>query len=129
MIKNQFYKLARPDGFDFHTEKTINYREHIGGVVRPPKKGKAKLCSDTVIHASRDPNQCFIGAKIPCSAYLVEGKPNTEDSCKCGFKQLKVIKELNPKELFKWNYELTRNPVHPFKIKPPKITKKQIDLL
>ena len=127
--KEQFYKLARPDGFDFYTGRTINYREHIGGIARPPKRGKPHLCSDTVIHASRDPNDCFIGASIPCSAYLVEGKPYVKDDNKCGFKQLRVIKELDPKELFQWDYELACNPVHPFKIKPPKITKKHLALL
>ena len=129
-MSETFYKLARPDGWDFYTGNTINYRENIGKIVRRPNKGKMRLCSGTVIHASREPNQCFIGAEIPCSAYLVEGKPYVEDDDKCGFKQLKVIKELKPEKLFKWKYKEACNPVHPFKIAPPKkITKEHIALM
>ena len=125
----RFYKLAQPDGWDFYTGNTINYRDNIGKVVRRRNLGKIKLCSDNCLHASRDPNQAFIGAKIPCSVYLVEGKAINEDSSKAGFKQLGVLEELNPIKVFKWRYEEACNPVHPFKIKPPKITQFQIDLL
>ena len=129
-MSEQFYKLARPDGWDFYTGSTINYRENIGKVVRPPQKGKIELCSSTAIHASREPNQCFIGSKIPCSAYLVSGKPYAEDEDKCGFKQLRIIKELQPEKLFKWNYKEACNPTNPLAIKPPeKIIKKHIGLL
>jgi len=31
-----YYKLARPDGWDFYTGKTINYREGIGKIVNAP---------------------------------------------------------------------------------------------
>jgi len=128
--KQRFYKFARPDGFDFWTGKTINYRESIGKTVRRPTTGKMRLCSDTVIHASRDPNQCFVGASIPCSAYLVEGKPYVEDSNKCGFKQLRIIKELKPEKLFKWRYKEACNPLNPFDVIPPKkILKKHLSLL
>ena len=129
-ISNKFYKIARPDGWDFYTSKTINYRDNIGKTVRCPAKGRVKLCSSTAIHASRDPNQCFVGGSIPCSVYLVVGKPYAEDSDKCGFKQLRVSKELNPEKVFKWRYKEACNPIHPFKIKPPKkITKEHLKLL
>ena len=130
-MSEKFYKLARPDGFDFYTGKTINYRENVGKIVKCPNYNRnGKLCSDSFIHASREPNQCFIGATIPCSAYLVSGKLIKEDYNKCGFKQFNVIKELNPEKLFKWNYPEACNPIHPFKIKPPKrITKKHLALL
>jgi len=126
-----FYKLARPDGYDFYTGKTINYRENIGKTVKCPNYCRyGNLCSESFIHASKEPNQCFVGAKIPCSAYVVEGEPIKEDSDKCGFKSLKIVKELNPEELFEWNYKEACNPIHPFKIKPPKkITKKHLELL
>lgn len=131
-MPNKFYKLARPDGWDFFTGRTINYRDAIGKIVKCPKFNKnGWLCSEAFIHASREPNQCFVGAnKIPCSAYLVSGKPYAEDSNKCGFKQLKILEELQPDKLFKWRYSEACNPVHPFKIKPPKkITKTHLALL
>jgi hypothetical protein len=125
----RFYKLARPDGWDFYTGGTINYRENIGETVVCPKFNKdGNLCTSAFIHASRDPNQCFVGAKIPCSAYLVRGIPILEDMNKCGFGKLYIEKEVGPENLFRWNYELACNPINPFKIKPPKITKKHIEL-
>jgi len=127
---NKFYKIARPDGWDFYTGRTINYRDNIGKTVKRPNKGKIQLCSNTAIHASREPNQCFIGGEIPCSLYLVEGKPYAEDGNKCGFKQLRVLEELRPEKVFKWKYKEACNPVHPFKIKPPDtITKEHLELL
>ena len=126
----KFYKLAKLDGFDFYTGKTINYRENIGKTVKCPQFNVAgDLCSDAFIHASRKPNDCFVGARIPCSAYRVSGKSIKEDKVKCGFEELAIIEELNPKTLFKWNYKEACNPINPFKILPPnKITKKHIQL-
>ena len=125
-----FYKLAKPDGWDFYTGNTINYRNNIGKTVACPNYNrKGELCSQAFIHASREPNQCFIGAKIPCSAYLVSGKPIKEDSNKCGFKRLKVVEELKPEELFKWRYLEVINPINPIKIHAPEITDKHIYFL
>ena len=134
MSSKVYYKLARPDGWDFYTGKTINYRESIGKVVKCPNgfnsdNKTSMLCTDRVIHASETPEQCFIGAKIPCSVYRVEGKSMCHDSDKHGFKELKVLEELQPEKVFRWNYAEACNPVHPFKIKPPKITKKHKELL
>ena len=39
-----------------------------------------------------------------------------------GLVSLKVEKELQPSEVFKWNYEEACNPINPFEIKTPKIT-------
>jgi len=129
-MSEKFYKIARPDGWDFYTGETINYRDSIGKTVKCPKGGKPKLCSPTVIHASRDPNHCFIGGRIPCSLYLVEGNPAVGDEKKCGFKKLRIVKELDPAKVFKWRYEEACNPVHPFQIKPSeKITNLHLDLL
>jgi len=127
---SDFYKLAKPDGFDFYTGKTINYRENIGRrVVCPDYDRNGDLCSSAFIHASREPNRCFVGSSIPCSAYLVIGRPIKESSEKCGFRSLKIVKELKPEELFKWNYREAANPTNPLKIIPPKITDEHIDLL
>ncbi len=130
MKAQKFFKLALPNGFDFYTGRTINYREHIGKeAVCPNFSINCSLCSSSVIHASRKPEQCFIGAKVPCSAYLVSGIPVLEDSDKCGFEKLLVIKELKPEKLFSW-YEEATNLIHPFKVKPPeKITEKHLQLL
>jgi len=125
-----FYKLTQPNGWDFYTGKTINYRENIGKIVKCPKFNKeGHLCSSAFIHASRDPTQCFLGAKIPCSAFLVTGNPIKKDKDKCGFSELLIVRELKPKEIFNWDYETAINPVNPFKIKPPKIAKREINLV
>jgi len=133
MVKQRnkiYYKIANPDGWDFYTGKTINYRDNIGKVVVCPDYDKnGDLCSSAFLHASKKPDQCFIGGRIPCSVYKVSGIPIKEEEDKSGFGQLKIIKELNPEQTFKWNYKEACNPVHPFKIKPPKITKNHIELV
>jgi hypothetical protein len=138
---NRYYKLARPDGFDFHTGRTINYRESIGKTVKCPKPKRhfenwlktTDLCSDTVLHACVNPNDCFVAAKMPCSAYIVEGKPVVKDENKCGFKKFFVVEEIpqeNLDEVFGWKYSETCDPLNPFKIRAPRmITNVQIDLL
>jgi hypothetical protein len=116
MKKRQYYKLARTNGWDFYSGKTINYRENIGRKVRCPSDvgGGFRLCSPDVIHACPDPNDCFAGASIPCSAYLVQGKPVCDDGKKFGFRELNVlgeIKDLNT--LFGWNYDGAIKPINP----------------
>ena len=131
MTIKQFYKLARPDGFDFHTGQTINYRENIGKVVKCPNANRELgLCSSGVIHASGEPNDCFVGAKIPCSAYLVEGRSVCGDEKKFGFLELKVISEITDLDsLFGWRYSEAVSPFNPLKGKPVKVTKGDIALL
>lgn len=125
-----YYKLAKPSGWDFYTGRTINYRENIGEIVSIPDKKKYALCSNSVIHASANPDDCFIGASIPCSAYQVEGNPVIESSKKCGFIKLKVIKEIfDLNTLFSWKYSEAINPIHPLKIQANKVTKKEIALV
>ncbi len=126
------YKLARPDGFDFYTGKTINYRRNIGKVVSPPKPNVSLgVCSFGVLHASSNPNDCFVGAKIPCSAYEVSGIPACGDIKKWGFTELTIIREIkNLDKLFGWRYSGVLNPIHPLKLsKVTKITDKQLELL
>jgi len=126
----KYYKLAQPNGWDFHTGNTINYRENIGKTVKCPNGGIPKLCSDTVIHASKNPNDCFIGASTPCSAYLVEGIPACEDDKKSGFKELAVIEEITDLDsLFGWKYSESLNPINPLLVKKHKVTKKDIENL
>ena len=129
----QFYKVARSDGLDIYTGKTINYRENIGKTVRVPNvDGNPRLCSNTVIHASRNPNDGFIGAELPCSIYVVEGEPVTSSPKISGFKELYIVKEVPQNqmdELLGWRYSEGCNPVHPFKIPAPKVTDQHVELL
>ncbi len=121
---NTYYKLAKPDGWDFYTGGTINYRKNIGRVVVCPNGDKGKgICSSGVIHASVNPNDCFVGARIPCSAYLVSGKPVCGDEKKYGFLKLQVIEEIIDLDaLFGWKYSEAINPINPLKGKPKKPT-------
>jgi len=131
-VKMKYYKKARPDGWDFFTGKTINYRDNIGKTVTVPnKKGKALLCSDNVLHASWDPN-CFVGAKIPCSVFIVSGKPVVKDSEKAGFRRLKIVEEISLTDFEKlvgWKVQEACNPIHPFKLATHKVTDVEIALL
>ncbi|MCJ7768665.1 hypothetical protein MUP79_09785 [Candidatus Bathyarchaeota archaeon] len=128
-----YYKLAMPSGFDFQTGNTIDYRGSIGKTVAVPnKKGKPKLCSNSVLHACPNPNDCFVGAKIPCSCFTVTGKPVVDDGKKFGFRSLKVLSEIPQEELdelFGWQYSETCKPVHPLKTKPPQVNAEVIALL
>jgi len=125
------YKLARVDGWDFYTGKTINYRENIGKVVKCPN-GNSELgvCSSGVIHASKKPNDCFVGARIPCSAYRVKGKPVCGSEEKWGFLELKVLEEIKDLDtLFGWKYSEAINPINPLKGRAQKPTIEDIELL
>ena len=126
----KLYKLARPDGWDFYTGKKINYRENIGKIVKCPNPDKSLgVCSSGVLHASVDPNDCFIGARIPCSAYLVEGKPVCGDKKKFGFFRLKVIEEIKDLDkLFGWKYSEASKLFNPL-FKTQRVSKKHILLL
>jgi hypothetical protein len=131
-----YYKLARPDGYDFYTGKTVNYRENIGKKIIVPHRYSEievpTLCSNNVLHACSNPNECFIGAKLPCSVYEVEGTPVVDDEAKQGFRELVVVREIPEVELdqlFGWKIVEAMNPVYPFQIQPPDITKHYIELL
>ena len=124
------YKLAKPNGFDFYTGETINYRENIGRVVKCPNANpKLGVCSNGVIHASSNPNDCFIGASIPCSAFRIEGKPSCGTKEKYGFTQFMVLEEIfDLDNLFGWNYSEAITPFNPLTRKV-KATKADITLL
>ncbi len=127
-----YIKVAKPNGYDFYTGKTINYRNAIGQTVRPPLANEAgELCSSALIHASIEPNDYFQGnTTIPCSAYLVTGTPVIKTENKCGFIALDVIREItNLDTLFGWRYSKAINPIQPLKIEPPAITAEHIQLV
>jgi hypothetical protein len=125
------YKLTRPDGYDFYSG-TINYRKAVGSIVRVTDYNPLiiNVCGRG-LHASRNPNDCFQGAKIPCAAFRVKGiQKIAGDKTKSRYQALKVIEEIQDlNSLFGWNYTEAANPIHPFKIKPPRISNKEIQLV
>ena len=125
------YKLARTDGWDFYTGKTINYRENIGKIVKCPNPNLALgICSSGVIHASKNPNDCFVGASIPCSAYQVKGKPVCGDPQKWGFTKLFIIDEIiDLNKLFRWKYTEAVPPINPLRGNTKKPGPDDIELL
>jgi hypothetical protein len=130
-----YYKLADPSGWDFHTRKTVNYAENVGKTVTVPnynRKEKPSLCSSTVLHACKNVNDCFVGAKIPCRVFKVSGRPVVSDGGKSGFRKLTILEEISQDsldEFFGWKYYEACNPIHPLKLQTPPITNVQILLL
>lgn len=124
------YKLTDPKGWDFYSH-TINYRDAIGSIVRVTDYDPRKIVCGKGLHASRNPNNCFVGAKIPCAAFKVKGiQKIAGDKKKSRYRALKVVEEIkNLNNLFGWNYSEAINPVNPFELIPPQITDKEIKLL
>jgi len=114
------YKLARPDGWDFYTGNTINYRgdgQYPHTVKVPNANPKLGICSAGVGHASENPNDCFVGAKIPCSAYKIKFQPVCGDKTKWGWVRATVIEEITDLDtLFGWKYTETVNPINPLSL-------------
>ena len=132
MTMTTYFKIAKPDGWDFYTGETINYRDCLvrGVPAQPPTPDRALgLCSSGVIHASRRAEDCFQGGTIPCSLFRVRGKPVVKDASKAGFLSLEVVEELNPANHFRWRYEKAVNPVRPFSLTPPPIDNEILALL
>jgi len=127
------YKLAQPDGWDFRTGCTINYRGDgtFPHTVRVPNPRPALgVCSPGVIHASVRPEDCFVGARIPCSAYRVRGVPVAEDKRKYGFVELEVLEEITDLDsLFPFNYTEACNPINPFLAPRVEVTGEMLDIL
>ena len=124
MKKKIFYKLADPSGWDFFSGETINYRENIGKTVKPPQADvRGALCSSAFIHASNLPNECFVGASIPLSAYRVEGRPVLCDTVKCGFLELAILEEITDLDkLFGWNYTELLSAISPVSLPQATVT-------
>lgn len=89
-----WHKLARPDGFDFYTGKTLNYREAIRRTLLCPDFNLRPECGGG-IHISENPCDGFIGAKIPCSAYEVRPKNLVRiDERKSKAQEVYVVREI-----------------------------------
>ena len=136
MTLTKFYKLAQPDGWDFRTGQTINYRENIGKAVRVPRfdfpDEKRALCTDTVLHASRTAIDALQYAKIPCSIYCVQGNPIVRDTDKFGFKELKVLEEVPPTEfdeLLGFRYQEVLHPFDPRTIGRKEVGREELEEL
>ena len=127
-----YWKGARPDGWDFYTGRTINYRDALstGGLVRHPRPNPAAgLCSDGLLHAGVEPDDVFVGSRIPLSLYRISGEPLAIADGKVGLTELRVLEEIDPVTVFKWDYAEAANPIHPFLIPPPDINQEIKDLL
>ena len=119
-----WYKLARPDGWDFFSGKIINYREAIGSTVKAPTFRRTGDCGHG-LHISQNPNDCFIGARIPCSAYEVEPGRAIDriDATKSKARSLRVVREIPDLDaLFGWRYSDAVAPINPFALPVPPIT-------
>lgn len=124
-----FYRLARPDGWDFHTGSTVNCRENVGKDIRfRDLRRNGVLPSVTSIGASRTPDLYFryAGSSIPCSMYRVRGHPTADDGELYEFEELHIETELDPAQVFKWKYTEACNPIRPFMIDPPRPGEEQI---
>ena len=72
------------------------------------------------MHISRNPNDCFAGAQIPCSAYVVEPKGTLVriDDEKSKTDRLVVVEEVSDLDtLFGWSYSEAVNPFNPLQKK------------
>jgi len=123
---NQYFKLAKATGWDAHTGKTINYRESIGKVVSVPcaisDPEQIQLCSQTVIHATKDPLYWLSNVGLPCSLFVVEGEEVIHDDEKAGFQKFKIVKEIPASQfdkLFGFKYSEAVAPFDPRKVTPP----------
>ena len=88
-----WYKVTRLDGSSFH-DPTVTYE--VGKRVRPkPYSGDRKLCGEGTLHASRSAPEAMRYGKWPCRLFEVEGTPFVKDTDKAGFRQLRVVCELD----------------------------------
>ena len=127
-----YYKIARTNGWDFFTGRTINYRMALAEgkpVSCPDPNPAAGLCSAGVLHASKRAEACFQGGELPCSLFIVRGNAVCSDSTKSGFIELEVVEELLPENFFRWRYAEALNPLNPLTLTPPVIDDAVLELL
>jgi hypothetical protein len=125
------YKVARPDGWDFRTGETVNYRQAIGGVVEAPDWRKDGKCGGG-LHHSPSPLLALAYGTIPCSLYIVEpvGARSPIDANKSKAQKLRVVEELTDLDTaFGFHYAEASEPIHPFRIAHGEITDADLELL
>ncbi len=93
-----YFKATRPDGTDFYSG-LILYK--IGKRVRPAEASLTPaICGPGYLHASDAPGEVLVGGRWPCRLFEVTGKPaagfDGEHKHKGGFKQLTVVREIDP---------------------------------
>jgi hypothetical protein len=110
------YKVARPDGWDFRTRRTVNYREAVGGVVEAPDWRKDGVCGGGLHHSPTAIDALSYGT-IPCSLYIVEpvGARSRIDAHKSKAQKLRVVEEVTDLDAaFGFRYAEACQPVSPF---------------
>jgi hypothetical protein len=110
------YKVARPDGWDFRTGSTVNYREAVGGVVEAPDWRKDGVCGGG-LHYSPTAIDALSYGTIPCSLYIVEpvGERARIDRWKSKAQKLTVVEEVTDLDAaFGFRYAEACQPVSPF---------------
>lgn len=141
-----WWKVVRPDGFDWRTRK-FDWVDAIGWDVtivddagREPdhpdfdRRGfRPVLCTQGVLHASRDPlAPLILGAKFPSRWLEVEGDPVAHDATKAGFRRLHVVREVVGSDLdvlLGFRACEAMHPVHPFAVTAPTVTDEHVALL
>jgi hypothetical protein len=125
--KNQYYKGLNENYRDIQTNLTLYEK---GKVISIPKdKQNDKLCSDGVLHASKNIFDIFEFVH-PKTFAIVEGTPIVTDDKKYGFYEYKVIKILTNEEISKiMNCVWDLRPVTTFFTKEVKPTKEDLKLL
>ena len=120
-----FYKGTDADGLSFHRpDKGERVKYEPGKTVKISRSNRDRhpqLCTDTLLHACRKPNQ-LLQYCLPMKVFEVTGEPVIEEKDdKAGFYELKVLREVPESEhnvLFGWNIVEVRNPVNPLKMSP-----------
>ena len=125
--KNEFYKGLNKDWADCYTGES-KYRKGKTIKIKEDKK-RAELCSDGVLHASKELHNCiaFIG---PYQFCIVNGKPIITDGRKSGFFEYRVVRRMTHKEvgqILGMNFDL--RPITHFFKKKKKVRKDDIKLL
>jgi len=123
------YVLTELDGRCYDSSK-INYAKNVGKIVQADIPEIPSIYGGG-IRAARNPNDCFAIAKIPCRAFKIKGIYRISGDRHHAFYQAaKVIEEITDLDnLFGWKYSEVLNPINPFEIHPPKVTKAHIELL
>jgi hypothetical protein len=91
-VMEQFYKVVDQNLASFHNPE---FRYEIGTRARRIDTGTPKLCTSTVLHASREAPDAARYGRWPYRLLTVEGVPVVEQPDKAGFRQLYVTGEVD----------------------------------
>ena len=84
------WKVTRPDGTPWHGDGFVY---EAGKTYRRRDHGEPRLCSPTVLHAARTPEQAARFGSWPYVLWEVEGVVAVEDEEKVGVRQLTVVRQ------------------------------------